>query len=153
MTLFSEISRRGLAAVILGALIAPLAAQNAVQSEISGKPFLDANDFYLRSAGFRVRLADDPTTKKALSALPPHKMVVQKTAAGTWYVFADPKICVCIFAGTKDNLESYRSIVANPLPGVDNNVPADHRTQASYLLSNMSDIEDDSVADILRDYF
>ena len=80
-------------------------------------------------------------------------MVAQKTAAGIWYVFADPKICVCIFAGTKDNLDSYKSIVANPLPGVDNNVPADHRTQASYLLSNMSDIESDSLADFLRDYF
>lgn len=148
MNLFSEMPRLGLPAVILAALIAPLAAQN-----VSDKPFLDANDFYLRSAGFRVRLADDPTTKKALSALPPHKMVVQKTAAGTWYVFADPKICVCIFAGTKDNLESYKSIVANPLPGADNSVPPDHRTQASYLLSNMSDIEDDSLADVLRDYF
>lgn len=134
-------------AFIFAALISPLAAQS-----VADKPFLDANDFYLRSAGFRVKLANDPVSQKALRALPPLKMVTQKTAAGTWYVFADPKICVCIFAGTKDNLESYRSIVANPLPGVDN-VPADHRTQASALLSNMSDIESDSLADFLRDYF
>jgi len=149
MKLFRNFARRELAAVLLVALMSPLAAQNAQ----SNKPFLDANDFYLRSAGFRVKLADDAVTKKALSALPPHKMVVQKTAAGTWYVFADPKICVCIFAGTRDNLESYKSIVANPLPGVDNNVPPDHRTQASYLLGNMSDIESDTLADFLRDYF
>ncbi|MBI3699524.1 MAG: hypothetical protein HY242_03650 [Afipia sp.] len=149
MKLFSEFARRALPALVIGILIAPLAAQNALLD----KPFLDANDFYLRSAGFRVRLADNPVTKKALSALPPHKMVVQKTFAGVWYVFADPKVCMCIFAGTKDNLESYKSIVANPLPGVDNNVPADHRTQASYLLGNMSDIESDSLADVLRDYF
>lgn len=147
MNLFLETVRRGFAAAILVALISPLAAQNATD-----KPFLDANDFYLRSAGFRVKLANDPVSQKALRALPSQKMVVQKTAAGTWYVFADPKICVCIFAGTKDNLESYRSIVANPLPGVDN-VPADHRTQASALLSNMTDIESDSLADFLRDYF
>ena len=147
MNLFSGFARGGSMAFIFAALISPLAAQS-----VADKPFLDANDFYLRSAGFRVKLANDPVSQKALRALPPLKMVTQKTAAGTWYVFADPKICVCIFAGTKDNLESYRSIVANPLPGVDN-VPADHRTQASALLSNMSDIESDSLADFLRDYF
>ena len=144
-----ELKRRWLSPLVVGILISPLAAQNAALD----KPFLDANDFYLRSAGFRVKLANDPISQKALRALPPNKMVAQKTAAGIWYVFADPKICVCIFAGTKDNLDSYKSIVANPLPGVDNNVPADHRTQASYLLSNMSDIESDSLADFLRDYF
>ena len=144
-----ELKRRWLSPLVVGILISPLAAQNAALD----KPFLDANDFYLRSAGFRVKLANDPISQKALRALPPNNMVAQKTAAGIWYVFADPKICVCIFAGTKDNLDSYKSIVANPLPGVDNNVPADHRTQASYLLSNMSDIESDSLADFLRDYF
>jgi hypothetical protein len=149
MIFSSELKRRWLSPLVVGILISPLAAQNAALD----KPFLDANDFYLRSAGFRVKLANDPVSQKALRALPPNKMVAQKTAAGIWYVFADPKICVCIFAGTKDNLDSYKSIVANPLPGVDNNVPADHRTQASYLLSNMSDIESDSLADFLRDYF
>ncbi len=149
MKLFLEFLRRGLPALVIGILIAPLAAQNVMLD----KPFLDANDFYLRSAGFRVKLANDPVSQKALKALPPHKMVTQKTSAGVWYVFADPKVCMCIFAGTKDDLESYKSIVANPLPGVDNNVPADHRTQASYLLGNMSDIESDSLADFLRDYF
>ena len=149
MIFSSELKRRWLSPLVVGILISPLAAQNAALD----KPFLDANGFYLRSAGFRVKLANDPVSQKALRALPPNKMVAQKTAAGIWYVFADPKICVCIFAGTKDNLDSYKSIVANPLPGVDNNVPADHRTQASYLLSNMSDIESDSLADFLRDYF
>jgi hypothetical protein len=148
MNLCLEFARRWLMACIFGALISPLAAQHAALD----KPFLDANDFYLRSAGFRVKLANDPVSQKALRALPPHKMVTQKTSAGTWYVFADPKVCVCIFAGTRDNLESYRSIVANPTPGIDN-VPPTYTTQASALLGNMSDIDDDSLADFLRDYF
>jgi hypothetical protein len=148
MKFFSQFAQRGLAAFVIGILIAPLAAQNASLD----KPFLDANDFYLRSAGFRVRLANDPVTQKALHALPPHKIVTQKTPAGVWYVFADPKVCMCIFAGTRDNLESYRSIVANPTPGVDN-VPPSYTTQASALLGDMSDIDSDTLADFLRDYF
>ncbi|MCX7306751.1 MAG: hypothetical protein NTZ72_01840 [Afipia sp.] len=102
MIFSSELKRRWLSPLVVGILISPLAAQNAALD----KPFLDANDFYLRSAGFRVKLANDPVSQKALRALPPNKMVAQKTAAGIWYVFADPKICVCIFAGTKDNLDS-----------------------------------------------
>ncbi len=68
------------------------------------------------------------------------------------YLFADPKICICIFIGTADNLESYRSIVTNPLPRVDNVAP-DYTTQASALLADISDIDDDSLADFLRDYY
>ncbi len=139
---------RAVSAIAVTLLILPLAAQTTQLD----KPFLDANDFYLRSAGFRVRLANDAVGQKALRALPPHKMVVQKSANGVWYIFADPKVCVCIFAGTQDNLENYRSIVANPIPGVDN-VPATYTTQAGALLRDMSDIENDSLADFFRDYF
>lgn len=116
------------------------------------KPFLDTNDFYLRSAGFKIKFANDAAGQKAMRAIPPHRMVTHKTTTGVRYLFADPQICVCIFIGTADNLESYRSIVANPLPQVDNVWP-NYRTQASALLSDMSNIEDDSLADFLRDYY
>ena len=148
MNLFSGFGRRWLAAIVLGALIAPLAAQQTALD----KPFLDANDFYLRSAGFKIKFATDAADKQVMSRLPVHRIVAHKSGGGVHYLFADPKICVCIFVGTKDNLESYRSIVANPVPRVDN-VGPDYRTQAGALLSDMSDIEDDSLADYLRDYY
>jgi hypothetical protein len=117
------------------------------------KPFLDANDFYLRSAGFRIKFATDAPGEKAMRALPPHRIVMHKTASGVRYLFADPKVCVCIFIGTADNLASYRDIVASPLPGSVDNVGPDYKTQASALLNDMSSIEDDSLADYFRDYY
>ena len=137
-----------MAAAVFGALISPLGAQNATLD----KPFLDKNDFYLRSAGFKIKFATDAADKKVMDRLPTHRIVAHKTAGGVHYLFADPKVCVCIFIGNADNLASYRSIVANPLPGVDN-VGPDYRTQASALLSDMSDIEDDSLADYFREYY
>ena len=148
MNLFLGFARRWLAAIVLGALVVPLAAQHAALD----KPFLDANDFYLRSAGFKIKFATDAADKQVMDKLPTHRMVAHKSGGGVHYLFADPKICVCIFIGTADNLASYRSIVANPVPGVDN-VGPDYRTQASALLSNMSDIENDSLADYFRDYY
>lgn len=149
MKLFLEFARRGLATLVIGILIAPLAAQNASLD----KPFLDANDFYLRSAGFKIKFATDAADKQVMNRLPTHRIVAHKSAGGLHYLFADPKICVCIFVGSADNLASYRSIVANPLPGTSNNVGPDYKTQASALLSDMSDIEDDSLADYFRDYY
>ncbi len=133
---------------LMVALITPLSAQQTTLD----KPFLDTNDFYLRSAGFRIKFATDAADRQVMDRLPMHRMVAHKSASGLHYLFADPKICVCIFIGTTDNLASYRSIVANPVPRVDN-VPANYRTQASALLSDMSDIEDDSLADYFREYY
>jgi len=149
MNLILDFTRRWLVALVLGALIVPLAAQIAALD----KPFLDANDFYLRSAGFKIKFATDAADRQVMDKLPTHRMVAHKSGGGVHYLFADPKICVCIFVGTKDNLESYRSIVANPVPSVSNNVGPDYKTQASALLSDMSDIENDSLADYFRDYY
>lgn len=149
MNLFLETARRGLMAAVFGALISPLAAQNAPLD----KPFLDANDFYLRSAGFKIKFATDAADRQVMDRLPPHRIVAHKSGGGVHYLFADPKVCVCIFIGSADNLASYRSIVANPVPSTSNNVGPDYKTQASALLSDMSDIEDDSLADYFRDYY
>lgn len=116
------------------------------------KSFLDSNDFYLRSAGFKVKFANDAAGQKALRDLPAHRMVMHKSANGVRYLFADPKICVCIFVGTAGNLQSYRDILANPLPSADN-VSPDYKTQASAMIGDMSNIENDSLADYLREFY
>jgi hypothetical protein len=150
-----RIAQRAIAslAVVAVALLAwPLAAEYVVPS----KPFLEKNAFYLRSAGFRIRLADDATGQRALKALPPHRFVIH-TAAGTpRYVYADPGVCNCIFSGTQDNYKSYLAILRQPLPGVDD-VSPDYKTQASALLLDQP-IDfgmtggDDSMSDYFRDY-
>ena len=133
-------------------LALPLAAEYVVPS----KPFLEKNAFYLRSAGFRIQLANDAAGQRALKVLPPHRFVVHKAGGTPRYVYADPGVCNCIFSGTLDNYKSYLEILRQPLPGVDA-VSPDYKTQAgALLLEQPIDFgmpnDDDSLADYFRDY-
>lgn len=140
-------------AVCVAVLLAwPLAAQHAAPS----KPFLEKTGFYLRSAGFRIQLANDAAGQRALKALPPHRFVIHKAGGSPHYVYADPGMCNCIFSGTRDNYESYLSILRQPIPGVAD-VSPDYKTEASALLMEQPiDYDmtgtDDTLADYFRDY-
>jgi hypothetical protein len=103
--------------------------------EPPSKPFLDGNSFYLSSAGFNVQFANDAAGKKAMHALPPHRFVIHNLGGGdVRYLYAEPHHCVCIFIGTKDAYQRYRSILSQPLPQADD-VAADYKTQAGALLA------------------
>lgn len=151
----SRIAWRALASLAAMAMVLlawPLVAQHVTPS----KPFLEKNAFYLRSAGFRIQLANDATGQRALKALPPHRFVIHKAGGTPRYVYADPGVCNCIFSGTLDNYKSYLAILRQPLPGVDD-VSPDYKTQASALLLDQPvDFGmtggDDSMADYFRDY-
>ena len=91
--------------------------------------------FLLESAGFRARFANDEATRKALRALPPHRFVVRGSGDAARYVYADPGVCNCIFAGSRDAYLSYQDMLRNPRPGVDDVAP-DYKTQASALLAD-----------------
>lgn len=140
------------AAVLLALMFGPLAAQHVTPS----KPFLEKNAFYLRSAGFRIQLANDAAGQRALKALPPHRFVVHKAGGVARYVYADPGMCNCIFSGSADNLASYREILRQPIPGVAD-VSPDYKTQASALLMDEPAYfgaldNDNTMADYFRDY-
>ena len=107
----------------------PLWAQHSAPST----PFLEKNDFLLRSAGFRVKFANDELGRRALRALPPHRFVIHTREGARAYVYADPGRCNCVFTGTLDNFRNYQDILRNPRPGVDDVAP-DYKTQASALL-------------------
>jgi len=140
-----------LTALLVTLLAWPLAAQHATPS----KPFLEKTGFYLRSAGFRIQLANDPMSRRALKALPPHRFVIHKAGGAPRYVYADPGMCNCIFSGTRDNYESYLSILRQPIPGVAD-VSPDYKTEASAMLMEQPidyDMtgQDDTLADFFRD--
>lgn len=119
--------------------------------------FLDKNNFYLSSAGFKVQLANGPKGEKALHALPPHRFVIHTVNGVAHYLFADPKRCACIFVGSKDNYLSYRSILSQPLGEAPDNVAADYKTNAETMLNDPLGggyIDDpDSLAEFLQDYY
>lgn len=114
--------------------VALMQCESLLALEPPSKPFLDKNSFYLSSAGFKVHFANDATGKKAMLALPPHRFVIHDLGSGdVRYLYAEPNHCVCVFIGTKDAYQSYRSILSQPLPQVDD-VSADYKTQVSALL-------------------
>ena len=119
---------RASAALLTIALL--LCASLLVALELPSKPFLEKNSFYLTSAGFRARLANDPAGMKAMHALPPHRFVIHTLNGQTRYLFAEPNHCVCIFVGTQDNYQNYRDILKQPLPQADF-VSPDYKTQSS----------------------
>jgi hypothetical protein len=53
---------------VFPAIIWLLCASPLAALEAPSQPFLEKNSFYLSSAGFRVRLANDPAGQKAMRA-------------------------------------------------------------------------------------
>ena len=142
---------------ILAAVASLLAVTMLAALEPPSKPFLEKNGFYLTSAGFKVKFANDAAGQKALRALPAHRFVMRKVGGGERYLYADPKTCVCIFVGNRDAYLNYRDILARPLPEADDVAP-DYKTQAGALLNAdviSGETLDDpgSVADYLQETF
>jgi hypothetical protein len=139
---------------VLPAIVLLLCASLTTALEAPSKPFLDKNNFYLSSAGFRVQLANDAAGKAAMNALPPHRFVIHRFGNDVRYLYAEPLHCVCIFIGTQANYRDYRDILAQPVDAPDDVAP-DYKTQASALLygdpydwNNLN--QPDSIADYLR---
>ena len=120
---------------LLPAVVLLVSAAVAAAVEEPSKPFLEKNSFYLSSAGFRIQLANDPAGLKALRALPPHRFVINGSGDAMRYLYAEPERCVCIFVGTQQAYDRYRSLLSQP-PKPTDNVTADYKTQSGILLSN-----------------
>jgi hypothetical protein len=139
------------------AVVLLLCASLLVALETPSKPFLEKNSFYLSSAGFRVRLANDPAGQKAMRALPAHRFVMHKVGDDVRYLYAEPQHCGCIFVGTRQAYDTYRNILSQPLQQADD-VSPDYKSQASALLyGDPYDFNSlnapDSIADYLRTYY
>src|SRR4030088_3040874 len=139
------------------AIVLLLCASLLVALEMPSKPFLEKNSFYLSSAGFQVRLANDPAGQKAMRALPAHRFVMQKAADDVRYLYAEPQHCVCIFVGTQQAYDAYRNILSQPLEQPDYVAP-DYKTQASALLNAqpvwLNTLNDpNSLAEYFRSYY
>jgi hypothetical protein len=116
-------------AVVLSLYASVLAAVEAPRP-----PALERTNFYLSSAGFRIRVANDAAGQKALRSLPAHRFVTEGTGDTLRYLYAEPQHCVCIFVGTQQAYDSYRKILSQPLKAT-NNASPDYKTQAGVLLS------------------
>ncbi len=65
----------------------------------------------LSQAGFTVVPADNPTRSAKINDLTPLKVTSFSQGGKTRYWFADPYVCKCVFRGTEQNYEMYRTLV------------------------------------------
>jgi len=138
---------------VFPAVVLLLCASLLAALELPSKPFLEKNSFYLSSAGFRLRLANDPAGQKAMRALPAHRFVMHNVGGIVHYLYAEPNHCVCIFVGTQANYRNYRDILSRPVDQVDD-VSPDYKSQASALLyGDPYDFNSLNAPDSLAEYF
>ncbi len=88
------------AAGALALLAADLLAQTPLQ-----------RDRLLEQAGFIMRSADTPQKVARMNRLQPLRFLARNSPRGRYYLFADPKLCVCVFVGNEQALSNYKSQV------------------------------------------
>lgn len=88
-------------AFVLVSALALGACQTAVQDR----------ENLLAGAGFVISPANTPDKIAALKTLPPHKFVQQTKDGQPIWIYADPTICKCLYAGNQTAYQTYRQMV------------------------------------------
>jgi len=65
----------------------------------------------LEQSGFIMRSADTPQKVARMNRLPPLQFLARNSPHGRYYLYADPKLCVCVFVGNTQALSNYKSQV------------------------------------------
>lgn len=109
-----------------------------------------AADMKLEDAGFVMRKADSAEKLVHVKRLPPRKFVSRVKNGQTYYVYADPELCQCVFVGNAVAFEAYRDMrkrlpQPDKVPGAGLNPTDIVATQMDSDLSDM--IENDNILD------
>ena len=65
----------------------------------------------LTQAGFRQMPADTPKRVEHLQTLPPQKLIKRTSSGKSYYVFADPSGCKCLYVGDDAAYAKYKTLV------------------------------------------
>jgi hypothetical protein len=74
-------------------------------------PAVEQKEDMLAAAGFSFRPANTPQTAAALKTLPPHRFIHQVHNGQVVWIYADPTICGCLYAGSDTAYQHYRQEV------------------------------------------
>ena len=66
-------------------------------------------DRLLEQSGFIMRPADTPRKLERMKRLPPLRFIRRTKPGGRYYLFADPKLCVCVFVGDQQAMNNFQS--------------------------------------------
>jgi hypothetical protein len=65
----------------------------------------------LVQAGFRKVVADTPSRAQHVQTVAPYKLIKRTSDGKTYYVFADPDHCKCMFVGSEAAYAKYKAMV------------------------------------------
>ncbi len=65
----------------------------------------------LTAAGFQMKVADTPEKAADLRTFPTRKMTVQRRGAASYYIYADPDLCNCLYVGTEPQYQEYQRLL------------------------------------------
>ena len=94
-------SRIGTTVVALG-LCALLGACESQKQKIADKENM------LVASGFKFVPANTPQRQAAFQQLPPNRFSRQMRDGRVFYVYPDPKVCVCLYVGDQQAFATYR---------------------------------------------
>jgi hypothetical protein len=90
---------------IVGLLVLTLAGCASVRRQET----LDT-EAVLAAAGFYMKLADTPEKLARLQTLTPRKLVPHQRDGKLYFVYADPDVCTCLYAGTEQSYQEYQRL-------------------------------------------
>jgi len=70
----------------------------------------ETTESYLTQAGFRKLSADTPAKIAHLQTLPTRTFVQRNRDGKTYYVYADPEYCKCLYVGTVQQYARFRTL-------------------------------------------
>ena len=90
----------------LGCLLLASVVLGACQST---PPDIGAHEDSLAAAGFIMRPASTPERQAMIARLPQHQFVIRQNGDVVHYVYADSTVCGCLYVGTQQAYDQYRS--------------------------------------------
>jgi hypothetical protein len=108
----------------------------------------EVSDMKLEDAGFKMRAADTSKKMERLRQLPPHRFVRRTKNGRSYYLYADPTVCKCVFLGGQSAMNNYRAMrspAASGLPGYVG--PTGNKTENEMILSMDSDLDNSILPD------
>ena len=92
-----------------GALLGLLLCAGMLTACQSMPPDIGAYDDSLAAAGFIMKPANTPQREAMLSRLPAHRFLIRQNGNVVHYVYADQLVCDCLYVGTQQAYDQYRS--------------------------------------------
>jgi hypothetical protein len=72
-------------------------------------PDIGAHEDALAAAGFIMKPANTPQRQSMLARLPQNEFVIRTNNGVTHYVYADALVCGCLYVGTQQAYDQYRT--------------------------------------------